>query len=932
MFRNYIRTRANRSSASRAARPRHPVRPSLERLEERWIPTVTYHGGLLLQNVDVIPIFYGQAWSDPANAPIITKVGNFLKYIVNSSYMDMLGEYSTQQTHLLNPPQQRSVLDQFFGAITGQVDYTDLRTATTGFKIGRGSARDGEVFADVTAPKKAAKITQSDIEAHLKSASDDSLSLIDIGRKYSPTVNTLYMVFTAPGSSVYNQANQLLNPSSSTSSTTSFHSTIDLGSQNIGIYYNHDVLPSSNNFYYDKGKGTPWLVPYAIMPFPQNNSSGVLDELTSAASHELAEAVTDPITPDHADVAKNSLLVGWYDDHPDKFQPPHKVNDDEIGDFCEGDLGGYGPAHYGRLNGYYVQSEYSNQQSMNGTKDGCRLPADASSEFYGDTISSALGLVNPVAESGSPILENWSNQLPDGSRVSASATPLPGGTAKVAFTVTNLPATTTFQGGSGVIMATDGTVLLQYTVGTPTKSSVSGTYTTTQAGQAAGYGIPAISQNTSSGETINGVIGSFIDTNPNANPQVTIAWGDGTTSPGGVQPDPTTPHKFNVSGSHNYGPTSQGKQYTVTLTVSDSSQQTTTILSTVHVTNQTAMFFAIGGAPGRVQVHKVQDGSLVTEFAPYGPSYTGGVSVAVGDVNGDGYPDLVTGATVGNPHVKVFDGKALATGTFDPNNPDASVLAQWFPYALQFNVGANVAVGNVENNGYADIVTGATVGNPDVRVYRGKDIASGTFHPDGSSMVAQWFAYGLQFNIGANVAVGDVNGDGFADVVTGATAGNPDVHVYSGKDITQGAFQPTGASLLAQWFAYGLQFNIGANVAVGDVNGDGFADVITGASAGNPDVRVFDGKAIAQGTFNPQVPTTSLLDHFFAYQLQFDIGVTVAAADFDGTGKAAIVTGASAGTPHYRVVRSDATGIEPPALNGFEGIPSSLQGGIAVGA
>jgi hypothetical protein len=304
--------------------------------------------------------------------------------------------------------------------------------------------------------------------------------------------------------------------------------------------------------------------------------------------------------------------------------------------------------------------------------------------------------------------------------------------------------------------------------------------------------------------------------------------------------------------------------------------------------------------------------------------------VAVGDISGDGYPDVVTAAAVGNPDVRVYEGKAFATGTFNPANPDLGLLAQFFPYALQFNVGATVAVGDVNGDGYADLVTGADVGNPDVRVYNGKDIATHNFKPNGSSLLAQWFPYALQFNVGANVAVGDVNHNGYADIVTGATVGNPDVRVYSGKDVANHTFHADGSSLLAQWFAYGLNFNVGATVAVGDTNGDGYADIITGASAGNPDVHVYNGQAVANHTFNTAHPEASMIDQFFAYDLNFNIGVNVGSGDFENNGHFDILTGASAGAPHYRVVKGTASGVYPPAM--FEGIPNDLQGGIAVGA
>src|SRR5262249_25174248 len=124
-----------------------------------------------------------------------------------------------------------------------------------------------------------------------------------------------------------------------------------------------------------------------------------------------------------------------------------------------------------------------------------------------------------------------------------------------------------------------------------------------------------------------------------------------------------------------------------------------------------------------------------------------------------------------------------------------------------------------------------------------------------------------------------------------------------------------------------LQFNVGATVAVGDTDGDGFAEVITGASVGNPHVKVHSGKDIATKGPNSE---PDVLDQFFAYELNFNVGARVGAADFDNDGKAEILTGASVGSPHYRVVKGNATGTVPPAL--FEGIPSDLEGGIYVGA
>jgi uncharacterized protein (TIGR03118 family) len=343
--------------------------------------------------------------------------------------------------------------------------------------------------------------------------------------------------------------------------------------------------------------------------------------------------------------------------------------------------------------------------------------------------------------------------------------------------------------------------------------------------------------------------------------------------------------------------------------------------------------FAVGGN-GHVLVYQGAAGSLVADFMPFGSAYTGGISVALGDITNNGFKDLVVGTTGGAAHVQVYDGKALFGGTFDPNNPSASQLASFDAFDARFNTGVNVAVGDISGNGFADIVIGASAGNPDVRVFSGQDIANHTFNPTGASLLADWFAYGLQFNVGANVAVGDLNGDGFADVVTGATVGNPHVKVYNGKAIANHTFNQANpdASLITQFFAYSVQFNVGASVAVGDVNGDGHLDLITGASTGNPHVKVYNGAAIANGTFNGNNPDASILTSFFAYDLQFNVGVAVAAADFEGSGQFDILTGASVGSPHYRIVKGNATGTKPPVVNGIEGIPTNIQGGIRVGA
>ena len=274
-------------------------------------------------------------------------------------------------------------------------------------------------------------------------------------------------------------------------------------------------------------------------------------------------------------------------------------------------------------------------------------------------------------------------------------------------------------------------------------------------------------------------------------------------------------------------------------------------------------------------------------FVAYGLECRGGVRVALGDVNGDGIADIITGAgPSAGPHVRVFSGT------------DLSELASFFAYDPLFTGGIFVAAGDVNGDGRADIITGAGAGGgPHVKVFSGADL----------SELASFFAYSPLHLGGVYVAAGDVNGDGHADIITGAGAGGgPHVRVFSGTNLAE----------LAGFYAYDPIFAGGVSVASLDANGDGLADIVTGAGrTGGPHVKVFSGADL------------SSLASFFAYDPIFAGGVLVAAADFDGDGQPEIVTGAGAsGGPHVRVFRPS----DLAELASFYAFDPSFTGGVFV--
>jgi hypothetical protein len=260
------------------------------------------------------------------------------------------------------------------------------------------------------------------------------------------------------------------------------------------------------------------------------------------------------------------------------------------------------------------------------------------------------------------------------------------------------------------------------------------------------------------------------------------------------------------------------------------------------------------GMTTTVQVYDRITKQLRYQVVPFG-DFNLGATVASGDFNGDGIADLVVGAGAGGgPRVAVFNGL------------DGSLMADFFAYEDTFRGGVNVSAADFDGDGRADVVLGTGVtGGPRVRIFSGVDFAT---------PLLDVLVYEPSFRGGVNVSTGDFNADGTPDLITSAGAGGgPRVVVLSGTNLLQ----------LASFFVFDPNSRTGFFAAGGDVNGDGFADVIAGAGAGAPaEVRVISGATrTALNDFyvnDPLEPGTAIPS------IQFDAGVRVAAADVTGDG------------------------------------------------
>jgi hypothetical protein len=276
-----------------------------------------------------------------------------------------------------------------------------------------------------------------------------------------------------------------------------------------------------------------------------------------------------------------------------------------------------------------------------------------------------------------------------------------------------------------------------------------------------------------------------------------------------------------------------------------------------------AAYFAVATAPGvttQVNVYDNATGALVNTLTPFGTHFKLGANVAVGDVNGDGFQDIIVGAGPGaDPLVIVYSG-APADGMFVGGTP--RVLKTFYPYfnsaspdaaGHAFPGGVFVAAGDVNGDGFDDIITGAGAAQgaaPQVRVFSGANLgAVNDLDPTSQSGVLLNFFAGFASNFhgGVRVAAGDLGGDGTtAEIVaTAGPGGASQTIAYSTQrpgDPPTGALQPT---LLGQFFAFPISYSGGSNVAVGALtnnnagSGPLFGDIIVSKSTGSPEIRVF---------------------------------------------------------------------------------------------
>jgi hypothetical protein len=254
---------------------------------------------------------------------------------------------------------------------------------------------------------------------------------------------------------------------------------------------------------------------------------------------------------------------------------------------------------------------------------------------------------------------------------------------------------------------------------------------------------------------------------------------------------------------------------------------------------------ALGNEGGTVQLFATGQDTPFVNFRPLdsgGTQYTGLVSVALGDVTGDGVKDLIVApvSPLGDKGLSadkagrlfVYDGAKLLDVANGAGDPNTALLFSRQPFGAAYTNGLNIATGDVNGDGLVDIIVGSRgssggIGNPE----QGRFVA---IAGDGTQIGSSVNAFGQGYQKGCVVTTADFDGDGGAEVIV--TRGGPVAATNPNKDLKvkvfrfgAGDFQEIGLTSDGSPLAPFAGIQRGGRITATDTDGDGNAELVVSA-------------------------------------------------------------------------------------------------------
>lgn len=280
-------------------------------------------------------------------------------------------------------------------------------------------------------------------------------------------------------------------------------------------------------------------------------------------------------------------------------------------------------------------------------------------------------------------------------------------------------------------------------------------------------------------------------------------------------------------------------------------------------------------------------GKETFRFMAYSEKLKTGINLAVGDVDGDGEAEIITiPLKGGGPQVNIF-------------KKSGKLIGQFFAFKNNFRGGGKVAVGDMDLDGKSEIVVGqGSGGSPTVRIFKSN-----------GRLIGEFLAYSKNFRGGVNLAVGDVDGNGINEIVTGAgPGGGPQVKIFR-----------LDGTLIGSFFVFNKNSRNGLNISTAllqrGIRGNQASILVTEVNNSTPEVRTYDARGKKIGSF-------------LAFNKKFRGEINLAAADFDKDGLDEIVASAGqGGSPHVRVFSKDGV-----LVSSFFTFEANFSGGVSVAA